>query len=144
MSIKRSTQDSLLNSAIMMVDDELTTIEVLRTFLEDFGYSNFLSTTDSAEAFNIISNKKPDIVLLDLVMPEVNGFEILQEIRNDERLCFTPVIILTSSTDSATKLKALELGANDFLAKPVDPSELALRLKNTLSAKAYQEQVDLF
>ncbi len=144
MSIKRSTQDSLLNSAIMMVDDELTTIEVLRTFLEDFGYSNFLSTTDSAKAFNIISNKKPDIVLLDLVMPEVNGFEILQKIRNDERLCFTPVIILTSSTDSATKLKALELGANDFLAKPVDPSELALRLKNTLSAKAYQDRLTYF
>lgn len=144
MSRQQSTQDSLLNATIMMVDDELTTIEVLRTFLEDFGYSNFLSTTESVEAFDIINNKKPDIVLLDLVMPEVSGFEILQRIRNDDKLCFTPVIILTSSTDSATKLKALELGANDFLAKPVDPSELALRLQNTLSAKAYQDRLTYY
>ncbi len=141
---RENTQDSLLNSTILMVDDEFTTIEVLKTFLEDAGYNNFLSTTESAEAFAMITQRKPDIVLLDLVMPDVNGFEILQQIRNDHKLCYTPVIVLTSSTDSETKLKALELGANDFLAKPVDPSELALRLRNTLSAKAYQDRLTYF
>lgn len=141
---QNNTQDSLLNSTILMVDDEFTTIEVLKTFLEDAGYNNFLSTTESVDAFGIITQKKPDIVLLDLVMPGVNGFEILQQIRDDQKLSYTPVIVLTSSTDSDTKLKALELGANDFLAKPVDPSELALRLKNTLSAKAYQDRLTYF
>ena len=82
--------------------------------------------------------ERPDLVLLDLMMPEIGGLEILRALRADEALASTPVIILTSATDPETKLAALELGASEFLAKPVDPSELALRLRNTLASKAYR------
>ena len=68
-------------------------------------------------------------------MPDVSGFEILAAMREDEALKYVPVIMLTSAVDAETKLEALELGATDFLGKPVDPSELALRLRNTLRAK---------
>ena len=74
-------------------------------------------------------------------MPEVSGLEILAEMRGDRSLRMIPVLILTAANDSKTKLRALRLGASDFLAKPVDPSELSLRVENVLSVKAYQDHL---
>ncbi|MFN8546288.1 MAG: EAL domain-containing protein [Candidatus Binatia bacterium] len=126
---------------IMMIDDEPLNIEVLQTFLEEAGYREFVPTSAPREAIGLMADRRPDVVLLDLVMPEMSGFEILERMRADDGLRHVPVIVLTSATDSETKLKALELGATDFLAKPVDSSELALRLRNTLSAKAYRDRL---
>ncbi|MBX2837622.1 MAG: EAL domain-containing protein [Gammaproteobacteria bacterium] len=142
-----SDDSLLLNVAVMeaanilMVDDEPLNMEVLQVHLEAEGYSNFTCISDSTKAFEQINNQRPDVVLLDLVMPEVTGFDILFEMRADPELKYIPVIVLTSSDDAATKLKALHLGATDFLAKPVDESELALRMRNTLSVRAYQRQM---
>lgn len=136
-------EESQRNALIMMVDDEPTTIEVLRMFLEDAGYRNFVTTSDSREAIKLIGSHHPDVVLLDLMMPHVGGFDILSAMRADALMRHTPVIMLTSSVDGGTKLTALELGATDFLGKPVDPSELALRLRNTLTAKAHQDSLAL-
>ena len=132
------------SSTIMMVDDEPTTIDVLEMFLRGEGYENFVTTTDSPNAVALARRERPDVLLLDLMMPEVGGLEILREIRNDKELKHLPIIILTSSTEPELKLEALELGATDLLAKPVDPSELALRLKNTLTAKRYQDQLTYY
>lgn len=132
---------NLKNSLIMMVDDEPIMLELIRIFLEEHEYEHFHGLSDSSLALQQIEEKNPDIVLLDLVMPKVNGFDILSALRRNEATKHLPVIVLTSSSDSETKLKALELGATDFLAKPVDQSELALRLRNTLSFKAYQDQL---
>ncbi len=131
----------LTDATIMMVDDEPINMEVVQAFLEDAGYQKFILVEKSVEAMNILEEKRPDVLLLDLIMPDVSGFDILSEIRSHFKLKHLPVIILTSSTDTETKLRALELGATDFLAKPVDPSELGLRLRNTLAAKAYIDQL---
>ncbi|NIM27671.1 MAG: EAL domain-containing protein [Gammaproteobacteria bacterium] len=128
-------------SLIMMVDDEPIILETLQMFLEDAGYDNFITTTEPKRALNMVVLKKPDVVLLDVMMPEITGLDILAQMRSKEALKHIPTIILTSATDPETKLQALELGATDFLAKPVDPSELALRLRNTLAAKAYQDRL---
>ena len=136
--------EALTNATIMMVDDEPINIEMVKMFLEEEGYKHFITNDDSAQAFGLIASKRPDVVLLDLMMPEVNGFEILTRVRTDKNLQHTPIIILTSSTDADTKLKALHLGANDFLGKPVDPSELVLRIRNTLAAKVYQDRLAYF
>src|ERR1043166_1667658 len=133
--------EALRDATVVMVDDEPTTIDVLQAFLENEGYRRFVTTSDSTRAMELITNQHPDVVLLDLNMPEVSGFDILRLMRAHNRLRHVPVIVLTSSNDSETKLKALQLGATDFLAKPVDPSELALRLRNTLAAKAYQDRL---
>lgn len=125
----------------MMVDDEGTTLEVMQAFLEDAGYQRFVLVENSSKAMANLEKLRPDILLLDLMMPEVTGFEILQQVRAHDHLSHLPVIILTSSSDAETKLKALDYGATDFLAKPVDPSELILRVRNTLAAKAYQNQL---
>lgn len=136
--------EALTNATIMMVDDEPINIEMVKMFLEEEGYKHFITTYDSTQAIDLIAKKNPDVVLLDLMMPDVNGFDILKAIRADKELKHTPVIILTSSTDADTKLKALCLGANDFLGKPVDPSELVLRIRNTLAAKVYQDKLAYF
>ncbi len=137
----RDTASSLTQATIMMVDDEATTMEVMQAFLEDAGYQRFVLIEDSSQAIANIEKFQPGILLLDLLMPTVSGFEILQQVRTHSELSHLPVIILTSSSDAETKLKALDYGATDFLAKPVDPSELTLRVRNTLAAKAYQNQL---
>jgi diguanylate cyclase (GGDEF)-like protein len=133
--------EQLLNATIVMVDDEPITMEVVKVFLEEAGYHNFVLIDKSSEAMAALEHQRPDLLLLDLNMPQVSGFDILKAIRTHPKLKHLPVIILTSSSDNQDKLAALDLGATDFLAKPVDPSELRLRVRNTLAAKAYMDQL---
>ena len=133
--------EQLKDATIMLVDDEPITMEVVRTFLEDAGYRNFILVENSTQAMDQLREHRPDVLLLDVVMPEVTGFDILSMLREEPEFAHMPVIILTSSSDAKTKLQALDQGATDFLSKPVDPSELALRVRNTLGAKAYQDQL---
>ena len=125
----------------MMVDDDPIMLEVVQTYLEEAGYTSFVTTSEPRQAMDLFLQQRPDILLLDLMMPEVSGFDILAQVRAHEELRYTPVIILTAESESATKLKALELGATDLLTKPVDPSELRLRLRNALAFKAYQDRL---
>ncbi|MGQ0751354.1 MAG: putative bifunctional diguanylate cyclase/phosphodiesterase [Betaproteobacteria bacterium] len=136
--------DFLRTAKIMMVDDEPITLDILQGFLEEAGYCNFVLTSEPREAVSLIASERPDVVMLDLMMPGVSGFDIMQTMRAEADLAHIPVIMLTSSTDAQTKLRALELGATDFLAKPVDSSELVLRLRNTLAAKAYLDRLTNF
>ena len=131
----------LLDATIMMVDDEPTTMEVVRAILEEGGHHNFVLIEKSTQAMNALEERRPDVLLLDLVMPEVSGFDILEAVRKHPQLKHLPIIVLTSSSDPKDKLLALGLGATDFLAKPVDSSELSLRVWNTLAAKAYVDQL---
>jgi diguanylate cyclase (GGDEF)-like protein len=137
-------QEKLLDAVVMMVDDEPINIEVTQVYLEEAGYTRFVSTSEPQEALALLIERRPDVLLLDLMMPKVSGFDILARMRAENILRDVPTIVLTSSTDAATKLKALELGATDFLAKPVDSSELVLRLRNTLAAKAYRDRLANF
>ncbi|MCC7335649.1 MAG: response regulator [Pirellulaceae bacterium] len=138
--VKDGTDDSR-HAQIMIVDDEMINIEVVKAYLEEEGFTNFLTTTRSTDAIAMVRNEKPDIVLLDINMPHVSGLDILETMRNDHELKLIPAIVLTASHDPQIKLNALRLGASDFLAKPVDPSELMLRLQNVLAVKAYQDHL---
>ena len=133
--------DALRNFSVMMVDDDPIMLEVVQTYLEEAGYTSFVTTSEPAEAMQLFVQHRPDVLLLDLKMPGVSGFDILSQIRSHDELRYTPVVILTAESESATKLKALELGATDLLTKPVDPSELRLRLRNVLAFKAYQDRL---
>jgi diguanylate cyclase (GGDEF)-like protein len=132
---------ALNGSTVMLVDDDPIMIEVVQAYLEEAGYTSFITTSRPTEAMGLFVEKRPDILLLDLMMPEVTGFDILAQVRAHEELRYTPVIILTAESEPAAKLKALELGATDLLTKPVDPSELKLRLRNALAFKAYQDRL---
>jgi CheY-like chemotaxis protein len=134
------TGDTFGNALVMMVDDEPLTIEVTRVHLLDAGFARFTSTTDALQAIDMIERTRPDVLLLDLIMPGMSGLEILARMESDGLLRHVPTIMLTGSRDPANKLKALSLGVTEFLMKPLDASELVLRLRNTLAAKAYWRQ----
>ena len=124
---------------VMMVDDEEVVIDLIQAYLDSAGYRRFISTTDPRKALELMLRERPQVVLLDINMPGMSGLQIMQAMRADPSLQHVPVIVLTGVNDPETKLRALGLGASDFLGKPVDESELVLRLRNTLAAKAYQD-----
>ncbi len=124
---------------IMVVDDEPINIMVAVKYLEHAGFSRVLSSGDARGAFAMVCQEAPDVLLLDIMMPEVDGLAILREIRATPRFAQLPVIILTAVEDRQVKAAALELGATDFLTKPVDPMELIPRVRNALSIKTYQD-----
>jgi response regulator RpfG family c-di-GMP phosphodiesterase len=131
--------DTMKLANIMIVDDEEYNILVVRRHLRQAGYQNFITTTDPTSVMTMLSDCTPDLVLLDVMMPEISGLELLQMMRGDDKFPHIPVIILTASSEAHIKLEALELGATDFLAKPVDASELVLRIRNTLLIKEHQD-----
>jgi putative two-component system response regulator len=127
------------HSKIMMIDDEKLNIMVVAEYLKLGGFHDLVSTDDPLQALILASRELPDVILLDLHMPQLTGFDILKQLRADRALSRTPVVILTASTDEQEKLRALELGATDFLHKPLCGGELLARLRNIIMAKAYQD-----
>lgn len=138
---RRIALGGLRDALVMMVDDDPLVIDLTQAFLQKAGYRRFVSTSDAAAAVAMLLRELPDVLLLDLHMPRFSGFDVLGKMRVDPVLKHIPAIVLTSADDPETRLKALDLGASDFLRKPVDPSELALRLRNTLAAKAHREAI---
>lgn len=131
----------LKQSKVMIVDDEAINIKILRRLLELEGFSDFVTTSNAPTALSLIRQEQPDIVLLDLMMPYVSGLDILSQIRADEEICYIPVVILTAVTDRETRVRAVELGATDFLNKPIDASELLPRVRNVLVVKSHQDRL---
>lgn len=126
---------------IMIVDDEPINIKLAQKYLKVAGYRRFVTTSDSTQAMALLRKESPDIVLLDIMMPKVSGFDILEAIRADDVLAHLPVLILTASSDKETRVKALQLGATDFLTKPADHTELIPRLRNALIVKAHYDHL---
>lgn len=126
---------------ILLVDDEPINIKVARKYLAAAGYREFCSASSAAEVLPLMIRAEPDVVLLDVVMPGLSGLDLLAAIRSDEHLTHIPIIMLTARENRDTKLQALELGATDFLAKPVDPSELVPRVRSALLTKAHRDHL---
>ena len=124
---------------VMIVDDEPINIKVTQEYLKIAGYENIIGVSDSRTVLSRISQDQPDIVLLDIMMPEVNGLEILERIRADGQWAYLPVIVVTAMDNEEMKVRALELGATDFLGKPVNGTELVPRVRNALLIKANRD-----
>lgn len=129
------------SAKIMVVDDEPLNIKVVCAHLRRAGYKHFAETTNPTEALVVMQRERPDLLLLDIMMPGVSGLEILQHMRSIPQLADIPVIILTAVDDRNTKAAALNLGATDFLTKPLDTAELQARVRNVLAVKSYQDQL---
>ncbi len=139
-----SITTSMLNASILMIDDDPVLIKIIRAHLKVAGYQRFSSVNNPLIAFELIRRTMPDLILMDIVMPGMNGFDLLEIVRADPETKHLPVIMLTSSNDASSKLQALERGATDFILKPVDSSELLLRIRNILTVKAYQDQLTYY
>ena len=132
------------NAKIMVVDDEPINCKVVQKYLSLAGYSNFITITDSTQTMEIIRRELPDVILLDIMMPQVSGLDILEQVRHDTSLSQIPLIILTATSDEKTKQQALELGATDFLAKPLDVNDLLPRVRNALILKAHYDHLTTY
>lgn len=124
---------------ILIVDDEPINIKVMNKYLTELGYTQCSGQSDSRLALADIARDRPDLVILDVIMPNVTGIQILQELRNHSATAHLPVLVLTAAVDRETRLTVLESGATDFLSKPIDPSELAPRVRNALMVKKYHD-----
>ena len=128
---------------ILAVDDEPANIALLEAMLLEGGYTRVKTITDSRLAVDACLSFDPDLVLLDLMMPHVDGFTILELIRAAAAEAFLPVIVLTADANETTKIRALRAGATDFLLKPFDQLEVLLRMNNLLETRRLHLQLDM-
>lgn len=133
----------LKQSKILVVDDEKVNLRLLEVVLLEAGYTNVYSTTDPREVQELFLQVQPDIVLLDLAMPHMDGFAVMQNLRQESVENQVPILVLTADATQATKHKALGSGANDFLTKPLDETEVLLRVHNLLQAHLYSVLLDV-
>ena len=137
-------QSSAQPAHILVVDDEPINIKVVQKYLAISGYTRVTTLTDPTVAMKTIMAQRPDIILLDVMMPVISGLEILEKVRCDRWLAHTPVLILTAANDREIKRRALELGATDFLTKPVDANDLIPRVRNALVMKSHHDHLRRF
>src|SRR5947207_2747237 len=127
---------------ILIIDDEPANVALLEGLLEDNSYTRVASVTDSRTAIDKCSEFQPDLILLDLMMPYIDGLTILESIRSQNSDIFLPVLVLTADVNEQTKLRALHAGATDFLLKPFDHIEALLRINNLLEIRHLHNRID--
>lgn len=132
-----------LNSKILIVDDELGNVLLLEQMMIQEGYSNLHRTSDSTQSLGLFTEVQPDLVLLDLNMPQMDGFEVMEQLKKEDPESLVPILVLTAMKDEEIRLRALKLGAKDFLSKPFDLTEASLRIKNLLEMRLLHQRVQL-
>jgi signal transduction histidine kinase len=121
---------------ILVVDDEEANVDLLEQMLARAGYSSVAGTTDPRRVVAMVREQQPDLILLDLLMPHLDGYAVLEQLRPEVgEHVYLPVLVLTADITSAAKQRALSLGAHDFLTKPFDHVELLLRIHNLLHTR---------
>ena len=134
---------TLKNAKILIVDDKVSNIVILEELLEESGYTNVQSTTDPRLVVGLFQSFNPDLILLDLMMPHLNGFEVMQQINTlIPKETYFPILVLTADIKNETKLQALSGGAKDFLSKPFDLYEVRLRINNLLETNYLHQQLE--
>jgi DNA-binding response OmpR family regulator len=116
---------------ILVVDDDKQIVRLVKTYLEQAGYS-VLTASDGENALRIIRRERPDLVVLDLMLPERDGWEITRILRSDETLAAIPILMLTARIEDTDKILGLELGADDYMTKPFNPREVVARVRALL------------
>jgi two-component system sensor histidine kinase/response regulator len=125
----------------LIVDDEERNIRLLKAMLMAKNY-DLLEASQGEEALGIVAENPPDMILLDVMMPRMDGFEVCRRVKRDEKTRMIPVIMVTALSEKQHRIKAMEVGADDFIMKPVDHTELVVRVKSLLRIKSYHD--DLF
>lgn len=120
-----------MTQRILVVDDDKSIVKVLTAYLEQSGYQ-VLTAYDGEMALYMLRRERPDLVILDLMMPRRDGYEITNLVRNDKSLSATPIIMLTAHVEDSDKIVGLELGADDYITKPFNAREVVARVKSLL------------
>src|SRR5262245_14196795 len=126
---------------VLVVDDYAPNLDGLRRLLERQGY-DVLTASNGHEALDIVAREHPDLVLTDVVMPEVTGVDVCAAIKGNPDTCLTPVVLVSASHERDTRLTGLGAGADDFLNKPVDPDELYARVRSLIRLKRMTDDLE--
>jgi PleD family two-component response regulator len=127
---------------LVIIDDEPLNVVLLEEMLAESGYNRVRSLTDSRAALAACIEFAPDLILLDLMMPHLDGFTVLEQLRSQSHDHSVPVIVLTADANEETKRRALRAGATDFLLKPFDQLEVLLRIGNQLKIRRLQLELE--
>jgi putative two-component system response regulator len=125
------------SARILIVDDQESTANVLEKLLRSAGYRDVIVLTDSRKVLPVFREFNPDLIVLDVRMPYLDGFAVLRQIQSRRAEMFLPVLMMTGDTESAVKEQALATGATDFLNKPFEATEVVLRLRNLLRMRFF-------
>src|SRR5438067_3035194 len=129
------------SQTILVVDDKLDTLLLVRELLSSRGY-NVMTASDADEALQAIQTERPDLILLDVIMPGKSGYELCHEIKENPETRLIPVVMITGLSDRADRIRGIEAGANDFLSKPLYPEELFARVKSLLKLKHFTDELE--
>ena len=129
------SEPDLHRMKILIIDDDRLSVTLLEQLLQKHGYSRVMGITNSRAAAETCAAFDPDLILLDLIMPGLDGFAVLEILRAEVSERFLPIVVLTGDAGEETKARALEAGATDFLVKPVSQTEALLRIRNLLEAR---------
>lgn len=127
---------------ILIVDDEATSRRYIATMLQHAGYRS-MSAVNGPEALRKAREAAPDLVLLDIIMPEMDGFAVCKAMRSDPALQHIPIIIVTGLEEKESRIRGLQCGANDYITKPFDTMEVMLKIGNLLKLKEYEQELRL-
>lgn len=125
---------------ILIVDDNEANRDILATRLKANGYA-LLEAGDGEEALEVARREKPDLILLDIMMPKIDGVEVCRQLKADKDLPFMPIILVTAKTDTKDVVAGLDAGADEYLTKPIDQAALVARVRSVLRLKALHDQV---
>ena len=136
-----SEEENVKTAIILVVDDNEQNLELLQAYLEDL-QCRTIPAKDGVEALEIIKKSKPDLVLLDVMMPKMSGFEVCRRIKNNPQTADLPVIMVTALNELGDIERAIESGTDDFLSKPVNKLELITRVKTMLKLKHLSDRLE--
>lgn len=134
------TDADLLNARILIVDDQLAHVQMLERLLHDAGYTHINSTLDPQQVCSMHRANRYDLILLDLLMPELDGFGVMEGLKADTDEVCLPVIVLTAQPSH--KLRALQAGARDFISKPFDIVEVKIRIRHMLEVRLLYKMLE--
>jgi putative two-component system response regulator len=134
-------EDVKPNAKIMIVDDSRLSADLLRQIIQPMGYTVVIAY-DGHSAINMIAGEKPDLILMDIMMPQIDGFELCERLKSDEKTRLIPIIMITALSDLSDKVKGIEVGADDFVTKPFNDTILFARIKSLLKTKYLNEELE--
>jgi two-component system, OmpR family, alkaline phosphatase synthesis response regulator PhoP len=126
-----TTDPSIPSAPILVVDDDAKIVRLVRTYLERDGFT-VVTAADGPAALDAIETHQPALVVLDLMLPELDGRAVIRAVRRDEEAAHTPILVLSARSSTIDRIAGLEDGADDYLPKPFSPAELVLRVKSIL------------